>query len=95
MNAKTKDGGERKKWEFNKEGIPFAICPKCHSKIYGIIEIETSYIVYKFSPDKINIDDKFVWGSRYKCPECGKIIAKSMGEIVALFQEPKLNAKKG
>jgi len=86
---------QNKKWREDAKGKLYAICPKCHAQIYGLYETETHHILYYVMPTKgyetyyevikkiPDLRDR----NKYKCPMCGKVIAKSIDEVKALFQE--------
>jgi len=86
--------------EINKNITPYAICPKCHAKIYYLIETERVYVTFDAVPDKQGnlhydvayIDQDLDWDTAfaiYRCPKCDTVLAKNEEEAKALFQKTK------
>jgi len=83
----------QKKLRLDEDGEPYAICPKCHSKIYYVEEEHT--IVNRLYPsDENNIEwessddyDDTEANYRLVCPKCGKVIAQNEDEVLDLFLE--------
>jgi len=72
-------------WRIDKSNKVYAICPKCHNKIYGlnIYRIYSQAIPRK---DKTDFDYKNIYNDTdyadlYVCPACNEVIATS--ELVA------------
>jgi len=83
----------QKKLRIDKDGEPYAICPKCHSKIYYVEEEHV--IKNKLYPSNEN---NIVWESekddndleadyKFLCPKCHKIIAQDEDDVLDLFLE--------
>ena len=86
--------------EINKNITPYAICPKCHTKIYYLIETERVYVTFDAVPDKQGnlhydvayIDQDLDWDTDYiiyRCPKCDAVLAKNEEEAKALFKIQK------
>ena len=81
----------------DKDGTPYAICPKWHAKIYYLVKTDTIYItyaVYLSLEGKIKYKEKQrdeAWeGYKARCPECHQVIAETEEEVEALFQKKPL-----
>jgi len=86
--------------EINKNITPYAICPKCHAKIYYLIETERVYVTFDAVPDKqgnlhydvayidqdLDLDIDYII---YRCPKCDAVLAKNEEEAKALFKIQK------
>jgi len=80
----------------------YATCPKCHTRIFYLIETERVYATFNATPDVsgklhyhvIYIDPDSAWaGNYYRCPKCDAIVANSEEEAIALFQKSKVKNK--
>jgi len=85
------------KLRLDKDGVPYAVCPKCKSKIYYLLKTDTIYIrnaVYLTRQGKIKYKeterDEAWEGYKAQCPECHQIIADTEEEVEALFQKKPL-----
>jgi len=86
----------KRKLRLDKDGMPYAVCPKCHKKIYNLEVVEETYITYEVSPDaqgEINYyeadrNTPWDWDYNYTCPECHEVLATSEDEAEALFIGP-------
>ena len=83
----------QKKLRLDEDGEPYAICPKCHSKIYYVEEKHT-ITNWLYPSDENNIEwepgddyDDTEEGDQFLCPECHKVIAHSEDEVLDLFLE--------
>jgi len=83
---------EKKRLRLDENGMPYAICPECHERIY-YIEAENTItdIIYPSNKDKLeweaedfNIAQQ---GYCFLCPKCHKEIAEDEYEILELFLE--------
>lgn len=82
----------QKKLRLDENGEPYAICPKCHSKIYYV---EEKYTITNrlFPSDENNIEweasDDYDEREDYRlvCPKCYKVIAQNEDEVLDLFLE--------
>jgi len=85
----------KRKLRLDEDGTPYAVCPKCHKKIYNLELVEETYITYEVSPDaqgdlnfvETDRDTAWDWDYQYTCPECDEVIATSEDEAEALFYE--------
>jgi len=85
----------KRKLRLDKDGLPYAVCPKCHNQIYNLILVEDTYITYEVSPEAdgtLNYEETdrsraWNWDYEYTCPECNEVIATSEEEAEALFYE--------
>jgi len=83
----------KKKLRLDKDGEPYAICPKCHRRIYYVEEEHT--ITNRLYPSNENNiewepeDDYDDTEANYQflCPECHKVIAQDEDEVLDLFLE--------
>jgi len=88
------------KMEINKDITPYVTCPKCHARIYYLIETERLYVTFDVIPDSQGnlhydvayIDPHSDSEGDYHCPKCDAVLAKNGDEAIALFQ--KSDAKK-
>jgi len=88
---------KQRKLRLDKEGVPYAICPKCNKQIYNLEVVEQVYITYDVSPDErdeleydeVDRETAWDWDYEYKCIECHETIATSEEEAEALFYEPE------
>jgi len=95
IEQKQSENQTKRKLRLDEEGTPYAICPKCHKRIYSVLETEEVYITYDVSPQPdgtLNYDEADrdgAWDSEYeaRCPECDEVIATSEEEVEALFYE--------
>jgi len=86
----------KRKLRLDKDGMPYAVCPKCHKQIYNLEVVEQAYITYLVTPDTddtLKYEDVYRqtpwdWDYNYTCPECDEVIATSDAEAEALFQGP-------
>jgi len=83
----------KKLLRLDENGEPFAICPKCHNKIY-YVEGEHTTTDKLYPTDTENLEwetddyDNLQDSYRFLCPECHEEIAKDEDEIMQLFLEP-------
>jgi len=86
----------KRKLRLDKDGMPYAVCPKCNKQIYNLELVEETYITYEVSPDThgdLNFEETdrntaWDWDYNYTCPECNEVIATSEEEAEALFEGP-------
>jgi len=70
----------------------YAICPKCHKRIYKLVAYVKTYDVFENTQGKLRYKKLESWDSgnesiyEYKCPECGEVIATSQEEVEELFR---------
>jgi len=80
----------KKKWRLDKEGYPYAICPKCDAQIRKLDVYDRVCGIYpdkRFYP-RMLVDERYYDEPKYLCPECNSVIAESTDEAIALFQKP-------
>ena len=88
---------KQRKLRIDEEHTPYAICPKCHKKIYNVVLTDREYITYDASPDlefgsglkfeETDSDIDLDFNATFTCPECKEVIATSEEEAEALFYE--------
>jgi len=87
---------EKKKLRLDENGEPYAICPKCHKKIYSVVLTDREYINFEISPDldaclifvPKGRDADLDFDPVFTCPECHEVIATNEIEVKNLFLEP-------
>ena len=87
----------KRKLRLDTDGSPYAVCPKCHRKIYNVVLRELAVITYEVSPDldtgleyeEVDREADWTWIYEYTCPECHEVIATSEEEAESLFYEPE------
>jgi len=85
----------KRKLRRDKDGMPYAICPHCHKKIYNLEVVEEVYITYEVSPEadgtldfeETDRNTAWDWDYQYTCPECDEVITTDEREVKALFYE--------
>ena len=82
-----------KRLRVDKDGHPFARCPECFEKIYGLILIKTERVLYSVTPDKkgnfssMERGDDCYFDVKYAGPKCKAVLTDSKIEAEALFME--------
>ena len=79
----------------------YVICPKCHARIYYLIETEKLDVTFDVIPDSYGflhydiayIDPHSDSEGDYHCPKCDAVLAKNGDEAIALFQKSKAENK--
>ena len=84
---------EKKKLRLDENGEPYAICPKCHKKIYSVVLTDREYTTFELSPDLDGLlisiprgrDADLDFEPVFTCPECHEVIATNEIEVKNLF----------
>jgi predicted HNH restriction endonuclease len=83
----------KKKLRLDKDGEPYAICPKCHRRIYYVEEEHTiKNRLYPSNENNIEWEpeddyDDTEANYQFLCPKCHKVIAQDEDEVLDLFLE--------
>ena len=85
----------KRKLRLDKDGVPCAVCPNCHKKIYNVVLTDREYTTFEVSPDLDGLlisiprgrDADLDFTPLFTCPECHETIATSEEEAEALFYE--------
>jgi len=87
----------KKRLRLDKDGTPYATCPKCHKRIYNVRLPIREYVDYDVSPDfkdgvtyeetdrEPDLNNKY----EYRCPECNEVLARNEKEVEDLFFVPE------